>query len=439
MPFRRPFLRSAIIVAAMSASWIADARASEFPTLTVPDGTGVNTGINAPNLTDDDYVKLRASGIAYARFDVFWNNVERIKGTYAWGRYDRVFAKMKEYGLKPLVILAYNNRHYDEANGGIRSDQAREGFANFAAAAVARYSRLIPGTIWEVWNEPNSNDFWKPERNADEYVALLKAAVAAMREADPNITIVNGGIYGPFWDVTQAYLERCFALGMLSVVDGLAVHLYGGGQNRHPERIVEEIATLRKRMAAHGARPGYPILNTEYGAGLNEYKSAQDAPARQRAQADTYVRMYLLGLLADVRMTVWYEWQWKDGDSPNAILEPDGIPRTTYTAIAAATHLLGGYAFDRRIEGFGKENYVLALKKDGLTKLAVWTSAGPRRIEIPVKSAGPWLPIADMVGEIGKIDVRDGKMTVGLTGSPLYIDLGAAAIGPITEPGPSAR
>jgi hypothetical protein len=345
-----PRQNRARVLALLSAAWLSwtgDATtAAELPARTVPGNVGVNAGVTALGLDDQDFLKMGKAGLRYVRFDLIWDEIERTKGVYEWQRFDQVMAKLKEHGFKPLLILDYGNSLYDPASGGIRTDEAREGYANFAAAAVARYNQQIHGTIWEIWNEPNSNDFWKPKRDADEYVALVKTAVPAMRRADPTATIISGGILELFWNVTQDYLERCFEL---AEVDGLGVHLYGGRRNIHPERIIEELAELRKRMAAYGARADYPILNTEFGAGLEEYEKFTGMPEQQElGQAETYIRMYLLCLLEDVRLNIWYEWQWEGGFSGHAILNADGSPRAAYRAIAAALDQLNGYTFEKQ-------------------------------------------------------------------------------------------
>jgi hypothetical protein len=409
---------------------ISCSSSAEFPPATIPDNFGVNTGITTMRLDEEDLLKMRKTGIRYVRFDLFWHEIERAKGVYIWGPFDRMIMSLKRHDLKPILILDYGNKLYQPEGGGIRTEEARQGFANFAAAAVARYNNRIPGIIWEVWNEPNSNNFWGPKRNADEFVALIKAAVPAMRKADPTATIVSGGILELFWSVTQAYLERCFELGLLKEVDGLGVHLYGGGRNQFPERILEELGDLRKRMAAHGAPPDYPVLNTEYGAGVKGFEKLRgpNRADQERGQAEAYVRMYLLTLLARLKLNIWYEWRWRDNLSNQAILNSDGSPRAIYTAIETLNDRFAGYTFERRIEQPGKDDYVLIFAKDGRRRIAAWTTGDPRTIAMEVASSAISLDTTGMLGESGSVEVRNGRFSANLTTSPIYIDIGAATL-----------
>jgi hypothetical protein len=337
---------------------------------------------------------------------------------------------LKRHDVRPIIILDYGNKHYQPQGGGIRTDEARQAFANFTAAAVARYNWQIPGIIWEIWNEPNSNSFWQPKRNPDEFVALVKPAAPAMRKADPAATIVSGGILELFWSVTQDYLKRCFELGLLKEVDGLGVHLYGGDRNYYPEWIIGELADLRKLMAAHGAPADYPILNTEYGATLKEYAKARglDPEKQEHTRAEIYVRMYLLTLLEKLKMNVWYEWRWKGNQSGSALVNSNGSPRATYDAIATVNDQLNGYAFDKRIEQFGKDDFVLVFKKDDQRKLAVWTTAEPHPITVEVAASAKSFATTGMLGESGSVEVKDGRLSASLAASPTYIDLGVAGL-----------
>jgi hypothetical protein len=421
-----------ILVLVTSLFWIGSVgNAAEFPAASVPDNAGVNTGVTTLGLDDEDFVKMRKSGINYIRFDLIWEEIEKVKGRYVWGRFERVMAKIKQHDIRPILILDYNNKLYDPEAGGIRSDEARDGYANFAAAAVARYNQQMRGIIWEIWNEPNSDGSWKPKRNADEYMALLKRAVPAMRKADPTATVINGGILELSWSVTQAYLERCFQLGLLDQVDGLGVHLYGGRINTYPERIIQELADLRRRMAAYGARADYPILNTEFGAKLEEYAILKGLrPEMQElGHAETYVRMYLLGLLENLKMNVWYEWRTKGEFSGHAILNSDGSPRQAYTAIANLTAQLSGYTLAMRIDEFGTDDFVLVFEKGAQRKLVAWTAGGAHAVSVRVRSAANSLGTSGMMGEGGSINVENDALSVRLTGSPVYIDIGAATVG----------
>ena len=85
-------------------------------------------------------------------------------------------------GVRPMFILDYGNRLYDHGQLP-RSDSARAAFARFASAAARHFRGQ--GVIWEIWNEPNIEQFWKPEPDAQAYALLALETARAVRAADP--------------------------------------------------------------------------------------------------------------------------------------------------------------------------------------------------------------------------------------------------------------
>ena len=48
---------------------------------------------------------------------------------------------------------------------------------------VGRYNSRI--RTWEIWNEQNGQDFYKPMPDAEQYVEILKPAYQTVRKVDP--------------------------------------------------------------------------------------------------------------------------------------------------------------------------------------------------------------------------------------------------------------
>lgn len=136
----------------------------------------------------DGYVDL---GVGWIRFDLRWYLVERRPGRLEWAKQDRVVKEARRRGLRILATVAYAP-DWAKPDGTDSSIDPRA-YARFAAAAVRRYS---PQGVraYEIWNEPNSGSFWEPEPDAEAYARLLRTASPAMKQVDPEITIVSGGL-----------------------------------------------------------------------------------------------------------------------------------------------------------------------------------------------------------------------------------------------------
>ena len=63
-------------------------------------------------------------------------------------------------------------------------------YAAWAGATVAHFKGRV--SHWEVWNEPNIPNFWKPQPNVARYTALLRAAYPQIKAADPSAVVLAG-------------------------------------------------------------------------------------------------------------------------------------------------------------------------------------------------------------------------------------------------------
>lgn len=393
-----------------------------FAPATVSANLGVNTGVVSMQMTDADFQKMQAAKVKYVRADLTWGAVENGQpGVYNWNFIDTFVAKTQQYGLNIIWVLGYNNGLYETLNPsdhkGITTDAGRNGFANYAAAAVARYDR--PGMIWEIWNEQNS-DFWLPDHNPDNYMALINAAVPRMKQAKPNCLVVSGGVMDIAWAQTIGWLDRCFQLGLLNTVDGLGAHLYGGAANRNVERFPNELANLRAMITSYGAPANFPILDTEFGTDVSEYNGDYNQ------QAQTCARSYLLHFMCDLQLDIWYEWRRPSTTSGMALLNSDGTVRPAYNALKTLTTQLEGYSYERRETLASTSDYALIFQKGTQRKMAVWTSSWTAHAAtIPVSTSATSLATVNMTGTPGTINVVNGTISPTISQAPIYVDLAA--------------
>jgi hypothetical protein len=109
-----------------------------------------------------------------------WAGTERKPGEYDFSAYDRLVSALEKNGLRAVFILDYGNKLYDDGLPP-HTDEGRAAFAKWAAAAVGHFAGK--GFLWELWNEPNIAQFWKPKPDVQQYIALAKAVSAELRRA----------------------------------------------------------------------------------------------------------------------------------------------------------------------------------------------------------------------------------------------------------------
>lgn len=406
-----------LLVAVLGLAFPAAPGAPDLPGPVLPDGLGVNIHFTDPK--PGEMAMLAASGVRWIRMDFAWGGTEREKGKYDFSAYDRLLEALKPHGLRALFILDYGNRHYDGGEAP-RSEEARQAMARWAAAAVRRFQGR--GVLWEMWNEPNLSQFWKPRPNPDDYVKLALAVGKAIREAAPGETYIGPATSG----VDLPFLEACFKGGLLQHWAAVSVHPY---RQTPPETAAEDYRRLRRLIARH-APPGkrVPILSGEWGysaawGGMNEDKQGLMLP-----------RQWLTNISNDVPLSIWYDWH-DDGKDPKepehhfgtvsfpyyAGRDPVYDPKPAWRAAKALTSSLDGFRFSKRLALGRPDDYALLFARENDVRLVAWTaSAEPRPVILPA-SPGTFR-VTSHLGEARPPLSADAKgLAVTLTPEPQYL------------------
>ncbi|MFZ5480863.1 MAG: glycosyl hydrolase [Myxococcota bacterium] len=147
---------------------------------------------------------------------------------------------------------------------------------------------LRPVLAWEVDNEPDHHNNVAP-RGADvpdfdpttfetpeEYATVLVATSRAIRAADPDATVLLGGMFRPAGPQGRAYLEAVLARpGAHAAIDGLSLHCYFSQ---------DSLDTVKRTMStARELAPGLPVWITETGV--------PSVPPPDHADEDWHARM----------------------------------------------------------------------------------------------------------------------------------------------------
>jgi hypothetical protein len=252
--------------------------------------------------------------------------------------------------------------------------------------------------------------------------------------ADPDCLIVAGSVSN-IWEPSFRWTEHCFRRGVLkSGIVGWSVHPYG---LKRPEDYVPAYARMRKLMAKHGAPKGMLLLNTERGFPLRKAEgwTGGDPRKSRTYQAWHFVRQYLVDVLTDTRLTIWYEWTGRSFGLIHGRAE-----RPAVRACTAMSDQLDGYRFARRLPADSQRDFLLLFENpSGRRKLAAWTSPPrgrspdhtkdhPVDVKLPGRApaATRALDAFDVFGEKRRVEVTSGKITLTLTGAPQYVSLPAA-------------
>jgi hypothetical protein len=349
----------------------------------------------------------------------------------AWARLDRAVRLADAAGLRVMIDVGFWAPRWAVTRASRPPDRQRDGidaarFGDFAAAVARRYSghhRGLPAAVgFTIWNEPNFRIFLLPQRrrtadrwevaSADEYRAMVYAAVPAIRRAAPHALVLIGGTAALGTDHPkdrEAQVPPLTFLRALACVDdslqpirtGACAGfqpLPGDGWAHHPysPRVPPDrgdpqpdtatladmgrLTSLLTRLHTAGrTEKRLPLYITEFGYETNPPDPTQPVTladqARWLPEAEAIahhtpgVRGFAQFLLRDLPAV---------DDFQTGLLLPDGRPKPALRSFAYA---LGVRRTPKGIQAF------VHLRR----------GHGPRRIRIQTRSPGgsPWTPLGE--------------------------------------------
>lgn len=354
-------------------------------------GEGYGAQIKEWRTGAKDLDRMKEAGLSYVRFVIPWYAVEKGKGSFVWREFDPILSLLRKKEMKAIIVLGgghpdYTKRldapednpdHVDYELSAPTTPEEIESFARYAARTVEHYG--TDGIIWEIWNEPDLERFWKPKPDPEIYARLALAACHAIREVAPAAKVVGTGSadmpgkYGTLWPGFVGTVLKSPAFGCF---DALSLHAYRDGE-APPEKVLgahENLKSFVKAFTPKG-RKIPPVLVSEWGFSLTEVSEEQ--------QAQYLLRSFLLNSLSGVPVSIWYEWRdsrlGDDHEAHYGLLDYSGKEKASYRALKAFLPPLKGARIESRIAVGDQDVFVLLVrKKDGKAALVVWTESADK-------------------------------------------------------------
>jgi len=313
------------------------------------DGFGVN--IKTERITPAELAEIKAMGIKRVRVGISWYIVEQQRGVYRFNTsnfrrndaddyatrttstYDQIMgdiiraglivdATLHEgnAGLLGLVNIAPAGQPAQWRHRAPQTDGEIDMFANFAAATVKHYNTLYPGRIiWHIWNEPDTDSGYPPKTNAGTVGKLLLKSCEAIKRVNPRAKVMGPalGAYGDGY-LRFDFLQGLFAqVNPLTCLDGVTVHPYRSAVPEAAAVDLARVAAVLKPYQPTGKTVPVAIDEWGYAININPFYVPTQAwrDRSQNEQAALMLRMYLTSLVANVPLTIIYDWR-DNGTNP---------------------------------------------------------------------------------------------------------------------------
>lgn len=236
--------------------------------------------------------------------------------------------------ILPIVLAAPNwaARHPGNFNSPPKGTAP---FANFSGALARRYGPngsfwtenpslpKRPVRHWQFWNEPSLGHFWSDQPWERDYVALVRAARAKVKQADSGSRVVLAGLPNRSWPE----LEKIYKLKARNLFDIVAIHPF----TAQVSGVLKILRLNRQVMAKYGDRKK-PLWVTELSWTSARGKAAwtYGNETTERGQAKKLTAAY--EMLAERRSELklqrvyWYTWLTLDSH-PNYPFDYAGLSR----------------------------------------------------------------------------------------------------------------
>ncbi len=419
---------------------------------------------------DEAIALMQEAGVQWAREEIFWHRLQPQQGgPYRWrgdgsgfGDYDSSIARLNKAGINVLGLLDYNPAWAKSTNAPLETWIADWG--DFVYNVVARYGRER-GQIkyWEMWNEPNLRryGYLAGLRDIHDVVRMLNVARAAAKAADPEATVVLGGISSIWSELPTpedydmgTFLRMLYDAGGWNSFDILAIHPYRPGapeasawRRDVAQDFEAELRVVDGLLAEFGSKPVW----------LTEISwSSYDGPfgVSDEEQAAFLVRMYLRALTHPaIERVFWYDL--RDDTAPSAPYDrpiyeradPEfhfGLVRRTYpldlmrgdlrkpsfVAYRTMTEVLGGMRPDGVVAGGNEPNMRGAFGyryTDGArTAVALWRVTGDTPPIFTITCGCTDARVRRWDGKLLATLQSQGELTIRLDyiGVPVYVEWG---------------
>jgi hypothetical protein len=415
---------------------------------------------------------LKASGACWSRVLIDWERIQpgAPPADYVWGPYhDEKLRLVAETGVRLIAnVDKIPPWARDSHQGIIHRDQLDE-FAQFLTDLVNRYKRP-PYNIhhWELFNEPDIKQRWG--LYGERYAEMLAVAYPAIRAADPEATVLMGGLAHEEFLEDGGRFNRYFADEVMialdqhdsDALDGLNIHYFpdfrGEWERWDPNSparrngslpaptcgdlfdgqgmvykaggidVIAKVTHFRNRLrTCYGVDK--PVWITEIG----RHGAPGSGLWSLERQARYVIQAYARSLAAGVQHITWYvlvDPPYETG-SLGLLFENGWHPKPAFFAYQTLTSELKGYRYAYTLDVYGVEGYVFRDPAQREKTVAWRTVALDGSDSVPLGfPQATALRIVDRQGSVTYVEdgdpgdqdgERNGVVVLGMTDEPVFV------------------
>lgn len=187
-------------------------------------GWGFATHFGLENRSEErDALLLQKMGAKQIRDELSWHKTEKTKGVFDFSRHDGWIESVYDKGIDVIAVLNSNNDLYTGEKNvpqiGIKNTEQLDGYLRYAENIAEHYPQI---TKFEIWNEPDGNNFWRPTANSYDYANTLKAVYETLKKSRPDSYVMAFSCGCSDF----AFMNGCLENGAYAYFDSASIHPY---------------------------------------------------------------------------------------------------------------------------------------------------------------------------------------------------------------------
>ena len=290
-------------------------------------------------VSDADLARMGKGDVGSYHLLLSWARTETAEGTYDWTEYDQLIGELSAQGIEPIAYV-FGTPPWLARSGSVppvRNADAREAYRDFLTVALQRYgptgafwdtfALTHPGVepqpirVWEIWNEINSPNFWKPRPDPGEYAKLFRLSEKTLHRFDPEAQVMIAGMFATPQSnkalTSFEYLSELYSKpGVAEASDLVGIHPYGPKVGDVKKQMQKTLKVMK-----NGGDGGDGTWITEIGWGSDPKVRSQlsKTPKKQAALLrKTYKMLVAKRGRWNLNGALWYTW--RDADDPTALV-----------------------------------------------------------------------------------------------------------------------
>ena len=189
-------------------------------------------GMNGPQVWTPESIRLRELdemkrlGVKLVRMDAPWGNIEVSNDVWTFKKIDSQVNAVLARDMTPLLVPTYCTPAWANSDAGCYAPpRDAEEYGEFVGHLVARYA---PKGVhyYEIWNEPNSSAFFRPEPDVAKYTQMLKSAYTNAHAQDASALVICCALSWGADDEPVAFIKGVYSNGGHGYFDAVSVHPY---------------------------------------------------------------------------------------------------------------------------------------------------------------------------------------------------------------------